>query len=51
MTDVRGAVGERRDELVVFVREPVWHPGEHPELLGDATAREHAVAGDRCGVA
>ena len=49
MTDVdavRGAVGERRDELVALVRELVSHASENPKLLTDAAAQARATAAE-----
>ena len=43
---VRGAVGERRDELVALVRELVSHASENPKLLGDSAARARATAAE-----
>ena len=43
---VRGAVSERRDELVALVRELVSHPSENPKLLADAAAQARAIAAE-----
>ena len=43
---VRGAVGERRDELVALVRELVAHASENPKLLTDAAAQARATAAE-----
>jgi acetylornithine deacetylase len=43
---VRGAVGERRDELVALVRELVSHASENPKLLSDPAAQGRAIAAE-----
>jgi acetylornithine deacetylase/succinyl-diaminopimelate desuccinylase family protein len=43
---VRGAVGERRDELVALVRDLVSHASENPKLLAGAAAQERATAAE-----
>lgn len=43
---VRGAVDERRDELVALVRELVSHASENPKLLGDPGAQARATAAE-----
>jgi acetylornithine deacetylase len=43
---VRGAVDERRDELVALVRELVSHASENPKLLADAEAQARATAAE-----
>ena len=43
---VRGAVQERRDELVALVRELVSHASENPKLLAGAAAQERATAAE-----
>ena len=43
---VRGAVAERRDELVALVRELVSYPSENPKLLSGAAAQARATAAE-----